>query len=255
MSAALRLVDTGVAPARWNIAVTAALAECRRAPDARDVLRFHRYRRSVLLGRGQAVDDAVDIPFCRSRGVEIARRVTGGGAVHMSPSVLAFDLVVLCRPGFGPERLSGQVGDGVAAALSTLGVAGGVVAPNAVLVGGRKLCGFSGGFDGAVAVMQASVLVDVDRSEMAGVLRPQMAAGAPPMPVVGLSELLGRPAAMADVVGALATALSAGWPMTVAGDLGAAEQALAARLLGDELGTESFVMGEGGEPRLGEVPA
>ncbi len=48
---ALRIIDTGVKPSRWNIAVTAALLELHRIGATPDTVRFHRYPRSVLIGR------------------------------------------------------------------------------------------------------------------------------------------------------------------------------------------------------------
>ena len=62
--------------------------------SAPDTIRFHRYERCVLLGRSQIAADAVDRDYCRRRGIAIAHRVTGGGAVYMSPEMLAWDVVV-----------------------------------------------------------------------------------------------------------------------------------------------------------------
>ncbi len=39
----LRVLDTGINSARWNIAVTAAMLELRAAGGIPDTLRFHRY--------------------------------------------------------------------------------------------------------------------------------------------------------------------------------------------------------------------
>src|SRR5215471_19250569 len=93
MSTALRVVDTGLMPARVNIALTAALAELHRAGQCPDTLRFHLYPPSVLIGRNQALERVVNPSYCRRNSIEIARRITGGGAVFMSPGVLAWDIV------------------------------------------------------------------------------------------------------------------------------------------------------------------
>lgn len=240
MTGRLRLIDTGVAPARWNVAATAALAERRAgAGEGADVLRFHRYEPCVLLGRGQRVDEAADLAACRRLGVALARRVTGGGAVFMAPSVLAFDLV-LRRPPVTGEELFAQVGTAVAAALATFGPDARCGASGAVLIGGRKACGLSGSFEGPVAALQMSILVDLDRTVLEAVLRLQGTGAA----VTSLAEEIGRPPHMdevqAAVVRALAVMLRA---KPVSGELDAAEARLAERLLGEEIGTDAFVMG------------
>lgn len=201
---AARLIDTGVAPARWNIAVTAALVEGRAAVGARDVIRFHRYQPSVLIGAGQEAEKAADLSACRRHGVEVARRVTGGGAVYMDEGVLAFD-VVLRRPGARPEALFQAAGAAVVAALGRFGVLAEAGGPHGVTVAGAKICGLAGQFEGPVMALQASVLVDVDRVRLLEVL------GLPPrtaLPITTLAERLGRPVAMEEVTGALSVALA-----------------------------------------------
>jgi hypothetical protein len=118
----LRILDTGLAPARWNVAMTATLAELRSRDAIGDTVRFHRYPACVLVGAGQDVQLAVDLEYCRRAGIAIARRVTGGGAVYMSPGVLAWD-VVLDRADCGGslDGVTREVCGGVAAGLSRLG--------------------------------------------------------------------------------------------------------------------------------------
>ena len=100
MTAPMRLLDTSLAAAERNIAITAALAELHRARVIPDTLRLCRYRRSVLVGQTQVLAEAVNLDECRRRNVEVARRVTGGGAVYMSPGVMVWE-VVASRHRFG----------------------------------------------------------------------------------------------------------------------------------------------------------
>ena len=109
MSGPLRIIDTGVRPARWNIAMTQALAELHVQGEMPDTLRLHRYARSVLIGSSQHAADVVDIEGCARKGVEIARRVTGGGAVYMAPGVLAWDLVIARQSGETLENVSAAI--------------------------------------------------------------------------------------------------------------------------------------------------
>ena len=90
MKQPLRILDTGLKDARWNIAMTAALAELHAEGRIQDTVRLHRYPPCVLLGRSQTMECAADLDHCRRAGVALARRVTGGGAVFMSPRMLAW---------------------------------------------------------------------------------------------------------------------------------------------------------------------
>lgn len=246
----LRVVDTGVRPARWNIAMTAALAELHRAGRIPDTLRFHRYPSSVLLGRNQVLGHEIDAGYCRRNGIEIARRVTGGGAVYMSPGVLAWDIVA-DRACFGwkLDGVADRVCSAVAAGLARLGPAARFSPPNAIMIGGRKVSGSSGGFDGPSLIHQGTVLIDFDRDEMARALG-QQPGGTAPVQVASLGALLGRIPAVKDVQDMLLGAIAEAWGVVVQpGALAEHERELADRLLAGELGTEEFVAG----PATGEL--
>src|SRR5580704_6583274 len=93
MSAVLRVIDTGLQPPRWNIAMTAALAELYGAGEIPDTLRFQRFQPCVLVGRNQDIRREVRLDCCRQKGVALARRLTGGGAVYMDAGILSWEIV------------------------------------------------------------------------------------------------------------------------------------------------------------------
>ncbi|MFA5538603.1 MAG: hypothetical protein WCZ72_09610 [Gemmobacter sp.] len=225
----LRLLDTGLASAGWNIAMTAALAELHRAGRAPDTLRLHRYPRSVLLGRHQPLSAAEPLP-----GVEVARRVTGGGAVYMAPGVVAWELVTARR---GPlDALAATVCGAVAAALGGLGYPARFQPPGDVLLAGGKVSGSAGWHEGNTVVLQGTVLVAADLAELARALRlddPGVAALPAPAP---------DPDTVARAV-AEKIAAALGRPL-VPGTPGAEERARADRLLAREIGTAAFIAGE-----------
>ncbi len=240
---ALRIIDTGVKPARWNIAVTAAMLELHRIGAIPETIRFHRYPRSVLIGRNQDVAQEVDVERCRANGVEIARRVTGGGAVYMSPSVLAWDIVAgRARFGGSLDEVARQINSAVASGLWRLGCLAEVNAQGAVVIDGQKVSGSSGSFDGPTVIMQGTVLIDFDRDEMAAILKVQPNAAA--TRVTSLAERLGRVPPVEEVRSALLAELPDAWDgASVTSELRADEVELAEKLLADEIGTDEFVMG------------
>src|ERR1700681_1913924 len=89
----LRVIDTGLRPPRWNIAMTAALAELHGAGEIPDTLRFQRFQPCVLIGHNQDIRREVRLDRCKQKGVTLARRVTGGGAVYMDAGILSWETV------------------------------------------------------------------------------------------------------------------------------------------------------------------
>jgi lipoate-protein ligase A len=233
----LRTIDTGLRGARWNVAVTAALAELHERGEIPDTLRLHRYPACVLLGRSQplAVGQRA---VCARRGAEIARRMTGGGAVAMGPGALAWDLVLMRGAGWTLEGVAARLGRALGAAIGSFGLAASYRPPGSLMVGNGKVAGMSGLFEGRTLLWQGSLLVDADVTGMAELLC------LPALPVTTLAAR-GVRLSMAEVAAAVAAAIAAalGVAAQPAG-LGAAERALAARLLAEEVGTDSFVMGD-----------
>jgi len=240
-----RTIDTGPRTARWNLAMTAAMAALHPQGEGAMTLRFQHFPPSVLLGRHQALRQAVRVEACRARGVEIARRATGGGAVYMDPAILAWD-VVADRRRFGgrQETAAEEICAALCAGLATLGVAAAFAPPGAVIAEGRKLCGTSGLFDGATLLFQGTVLIDLDLPAMAAALVEAQAdlAGR----VVGLTELLGRRPSTEAVIAAITAGFVEIFGAAFEPSEPTSEEfALAERLLAEEFGSEAFVDGPG----------
>jgi len=250
MNGPLRVIDTGLRAASWNIAMTAAMTELHHAGRIPDTLRFHRYPSAVLLGRHQPLR-AIDRDACRRRGVAIARRVTGGGAVYMTPEVLAFDLVIDRRAAGGSQDAAAALVCGaLARALTGLAPERGLDArftpPNAVTIGGRKVVGASGCCEGMTLAHQGAIMVAMDFAAMAEVLA---------LPEAGLRrgltclrDALGAPPDHAWLMAALTQALARALSRSVAAASPAPEElTLTQRLLAEEIGSAAFIAGEEAE--------
>jgi lipoate-protein ligase A len=175
MTSPIRILDTGLRPARWNVAMTAALTARHADGAAPDTIRFHRYPECVLLGRTQRLTEAANRE--RHRGVEAVHRVTGGGAVYMSPRMPAWDVIIDRR------SLPGDLGvatrricEGVAAGLSRLGCTARFRPANDVEIGGLKVSGSSGYAEGRSLALQGTILIEDDVPAMARALRIPKAA-------------------------------------------------------------------------------
>ncbi|MFB4318963.1 biotin/lipoate A/B protein ligase family protein [Actinomadura sp. 21ATH] len=88
------VVDQARDPARdpaWHLALDEALA---RTGCAAPLLRVWRNAPSVIVGRFQDVDRAVDLAGCAEDGVRVVRRATGGAAVYTGSGTLNVTLVL-----------------------------------------------------------------------------------------------------------------------------------------------------------------
>ncbi|TET18695.1 MAG: lipoate--protein ligase, partial [Candidatus Cloacimonadota bacterium] len=78
-----RLLDTGIKSAAENIALDEAILEVHSKGLIPNTLRFLQYYpEAVLIGYHQSVENEVRIDYCREKGIEIGRRITGGGAIY-----------------------------------------------------------------------------------------------------------------------------------------------------------------------------
>jgi lipoate-protein ligase A len=205
MSDPLRVIGTGERAARWNVAMTAALADLHHAGALEDTLRFHRYPASVLIGRHQVLSQAAHVDRCAAGGVELARRMSGGGAVYMAPGALAWDLVIARRRvDTDLTRAAAAIGEALAAGLMLLDLPARYDARIGITIDGRKLCGLSGYFDGGTLVSQGTILIDTDLSGMRRFLKSPM----PGVEMVTVRRILGRAPDAGEIEAALACGLA-----------------------------------------------
>jgi lipoate---protein ligase len=248
MKPPLRILDTGLMPAGWNVAMTAALAERYAKGGAADTVRFHRYPACVLLGSSQTLEGGADVGYCRREGIDIARRVTGGGAVYMSPGMLAWDVLV-ARAMLGGDlaATAERVCSGVAAGLARLGTPARFRAPNDIEIGGRKVSGSSGNAAGRVAVVQGTVLIDDDVPAMARALR--LAEADLRDRVTSLAVEVGAAPDLAAVIDCIAAGLAEALDREpVRACARDDEVALCSDLLRGEIGMEAYVAGRAAAP-------
>jgi len=153
----------------------AALGWVAQEPDTA-VLHLYRFDpAAVVIGYHQDVRTEADVAACRERGIELHRRLTGGGSILMGEGQLGLALAlprsaVSTAGGFGPvfEALSG----GIIEALRRHGVESILRPKNDLAVNGRKICGVGAYTDAAgMLLFHASTLVGIDLDLMLEVLR------------------------------------------------------------------------------------
>ena len=176
------------------------MIDAHKAGEIPDSIRFLRFPPTALVGRHQALSHEVRVDYCRAQGIGIARRVTGGGAIYFDEGQLGWSLVfdrgTLAIASLAD--LAREICEAAAAGLRKLGVDARYRPRNDIEVGGRKVSGTGGFFDGDTLFYQGTVLVDMDPARMLAALNvpeaklAKRALDSAAQRVVTLKELLGR---------------------------------------------------------------
>ncbi len=170
-----RLLDTGPRSAAENMALDEVVLTARSRNAVPNTLRFLQFfPRCTLVGYHQAVEQEVRIPYCQEHGIEINRRLTGGGGLFWDETQLGWEIFAsgndprFLRPA---ESLYELLCQGAIRGLEKLGVRAAFRPKNDIEVNGRKISGTGGtSMDGAF-LFQGTLLVDFDVDTMLRALR------------------------------------------------------------------------------------
>jgi lipoate-protein ligase A len=246
-----RVIDTGIRGGRANIAFDQALIEAHRGGHIPDTIRFLRFRPSALIGIHQILSHEVRLEHCKARGIEIARRITGGGGLYLDEGQIGWELVFArSRLGFADLRqATRRICESVALGLNKLGVPASYRPRNDIEVDGRKISGTGGFFDGDTMFYQGTLLIDLEPAEMIAALKVPVDKLAKRdltsacQRIVTMREILADK--LPDLKGiyqGLLAGLAEGLEILPQwGNVSAFEERLAEQLFGDEIGGDAFV--------------
>ncbi|MBE0428468.1 MAG: DUF116 domain-containing protein [Thermoleophilia bacterium] len=213
-----RLLDTGARSAAANIALDSVLLEMAARGEIPGTIRFLQFvPAAALIGRHQIVAQEIRQDYCLSRGMEVNRRLTGGGAVYLDTTQIGWEVIASRRDiGAGPrlQELTAFICRGVVSGLELLGVTAAFRPRNDIEVDGRKLCGTGGAYEGDAFLFQGTLLMEFDPETMVRALKvPAEKLSARELDsargrVTCLQELLPRTPSANDVKQALAQGFS-----------------------------------------------
>ncbi|HKK14913.1 MAG TPA: biotin/lipoate A/B protein ligase family protein [Gammaproteobacteria bacterium] len=204
-----RVIDTGLRGAASNIALNRAILEAHEAGGIPHTLRFLRFQPSALLGFHQNVDQELRLDYCREQGIEVQRRITGGGALYFDATQIGWELYVDKRfmGTADMTAISRRICEAAADGIRRLGVDARFRPRNDIEVDGRKISGTGGAFDGDSILFQGTLLVEFDVARMLRVLRipaeklSDKAIASARDRVANLAELLGHVPPLSEVQG------------------------------------------------------
>ncbi len=171
-----RLLDLYVADAYTQMALDEAILIAVSEGKSSNTIRLYRWKPSaVSIGYFQSVEEEVNLEACRRLGVDVVRRITGGGAVyHDYDGEITYSLIA---PEADP-RIPKDIPKSYRAicgclvrAFGHLGLKAEFRPINDILIGGRKISGNAQTRRRGVVLQHGTILVDCDVKRMFTVLK------------------------------------------------------------------------------------
>ena len=163
----IRVLETGYNNAALNMAIDEALIE--NIGDA-PILRIYGWQpAAVSIGYFQSIRDEVDLEKCSKIGVDVVRRLTGGGAV-LHETELTYSFITKQYPQNIMESYR-WICETIVISIKRLGFDASFVPLNDIVVKGKKVSGSAQTRRKGVLLQHGTLLLDVDVDKMFCVLK------------------------------------------------------------------------------------
>jgi len=164
----IRLLETGFSPGSWNMALDEVLlTNC--IDDNTPILRLYGWSpAAVSIGYFQSMDEEVNVDKCNDLGIEVVRRMTGGGAV-LHQSELTYSFITKTYP-MNILASYQLICDAVVMGINKLGFRSMYVPLNDILVNNKKVSGNAQTRKNNTLLQHGTILLNVDFDKMFSVL-------------------------------------------------------------------------------------
>jgi len=251
-----RLLKLEVNDAFTNMAIDEAIVTARIRGFASNTVRFYRWRPSaVSIGRFQDVSNEVQIDNCRRLGIDIVRRISGGGTVYHDVEGEITYSIIAQEEIFGTKDVI-QAYNTICEALIEGAKILGVNAdfnrgdpkncPN-IAIQGKKISGSAQFHQGGVMLQHGTFLLETDLEKMFTLLRVPWARTIPDVVCVARERLtsvkkeLGKTVTIEEAYQALIKGFEKVFQKQLReGELASYEQKLAQELRHDKFSTDEW---------------
>ena len=171
----MRFLDLKVNDAYTNMATDEALTKSK-GEGGPDTLRFYRWKPSaVTLGYFQSVEDEVDLDALGKYGIDLNRRISGGGAVlNSAEGEITYSIIMDeedPRISNDPTESYRYLCHGIIEGLANLGIEADFKPINDIIVGPKKISGNAQIRRYGAVLHHGTILVDFDAKQMFSVLK------------------------------------------------------------------------------------
>ncbi len=139
---------------------------------ADDYIFSWRVNPTVICGRNQDISLEVNLPYCRSEGIDVVRRRSGGGCVYADMNNYMFSFIA---PGSDVEQNYIRYTNACASMLQSLGIDATVSGRNDILIGGAKVAGNAFYRLSDRSIVHGTMLYDFDSVRMSCAITPSKA--------------------------------------------------------------------------------
>jgi lipoate-protein ligase A len=163
-----RLLNSGKRKAEMNMGIDEAIML-----SGKPTLRFFGWEPpAVSVGYFQSVEKEINLDRCRELGIDVVRRLTGGGAVFHE-NELTYSLIVPEGSEFSRniQESYGQICGIIVDGLKKLGLDAEFKPINDIIVNGKKVSGNAQTRRGGMILQHGTILLDVDVEKMFSLLR------------------------------------------------------------------------------------
>lgn len=175
-----RLLKLETHNAAMNMAIDEAILQARVAGKVPNTLRFYRWKPgAVSIGRFQVLEKETQLENCKKLGIDVVRRISGGGTVYHDAEGEVTYSVVAKTEDMGAKDITevySRIYASIGEALRMLGIPAdyspGDVrnCPN-LTVNGKKISGSAQANRAGIVLQHGTLLLDVDLPRMFTVLR------------------------------------------------------------------------------------
>jgi lipoate---protein ligase len=172
----IRVIDTEALTAAENIALDEAILEAREENLIPDTIRFLSFEpHCVLAGFFQHVENEIRVSFCAQEGIEINRRITGGGALYWGVKDIGWEIFA------SADRFAVKISkfedyyklfcDAASRGINLFGLKSDFRPRNDIEIDGKKISGSGGTSIRGCFMFQGTLLVDINLEIMLRALR------------------------------------------------------------------------------------
>lgn len=169
-----RLLRTGHSTGAENMATDEAILFHHAEGKVPPTLRLYGWSPPMIsIGYFQSLADEVDVEVCKKLGVEVIRRITGGGAVYHKDEVTYSVVASETNPLIPKNILESYklICGGLIEGLAKLGVEATFAPLNDIVSGGKKISGNAQTRRKGCVLQHGTLLTSVDVSEMFSLLK------------------------------------------------------------------------------------
>jgi len=164
-----RLIIDAYRNAYENMAIDEALLYY-----GRPTLRFYKWKPSAIsIGYFQSIEEEVNLELCKKHGIDVVRRITGGGAVyHDMKGEITYSFV--CPQHMLPAKILDTyklICGAIANGLEMLGMEARYAGINDIIVGNKKISGSAQTRRYGNILQHGTILIKVDTRKMFSLLR------------------------------------------------------------------------------------